>query len=84
MPEVKRRPEMSTDNPDNYPVGVCPDCKTLPKYQYEYRNIGKGQWAFCTEHKRKWLFGCNLFTSWKHETEEDWIRNSDFLSDYSE
>ena len=68
------------DDDSNYPIGMCAECDK-PR-DYEYRNIGREQWAFCTEHKRKWQFGDNLFSSWRYETEDDWWRNVEFLKDY--
>jgi len=47
--------------------GVCPICKKNDGY----RNHGRAQWMVCIEHKLKWCFGENLFSSWKDETPQD-------------
>ena len=48
--------------------GVCPECGNTG----EYRNIYKQHFFFCDEHQITWTPGANLFSSWHHETEEDW------------
>jgi hypothetical protein len=46
---------------------ACPECGRHDGY----RNIGKGHWFFCREHKIRWFVGSNLLSSWRNETEEE-------------
>ena len=46
--------------------GVCPHCVR----DDGFLNVGRSHWFFCREHKVKWLVGSNLFSGWRHETEE--------------
>jgi len=34
-------------------------------------NVGKGHWAFCSEHRKTWTIGSNLFSNWKDQTEDE-------------
>ena len=56
--------------------GCCPVCG----HEGEYMNIERVHWNHCPEHGLKWRIGENLFSSWKHETEEDWKKNDEYLS----
>ena len=47
-------------------------------------NTGREHWAYCDEHKTKWIVGSNLFSSWREQTEEDWSANAKYLADYRE
>jgi hypothetical protein len=69
---------VSTEKCDYF--GLCPYCHD---YDY-YTNIGKAHWFVCKEHKVKWLAGCNLFSSWRDETEEDWEKNYEEIKAYEE
>jgi hypothetical protein len=51
---------------DGY-FGLCPTCHKTDGYI----NVGRSHWFLCDEHKVKWLIGANLFSSWRHESEED-------------
>lgn len=46
--------------------GVCPVCQQTDGYI----NVGKEHWFICKAHKKKWLFGINILSSWKQETPE--------------
>ena len=60
--------------------GGCPKCWRCD----DILNVGKSHIAVCHAHKVQWSIGMNLFSSWRHETEEDWMRNADLLSGYQE
>lgn len=47
-------------------------------------NIGRVHWCYCTKCRTRWRFGENLFSSWHHETPEDWDRNARELAQYRE
>jgi hypothetical protein len=47
--------------------GVCPTCRKNDGYI----NIGKGHWFYCAKDKVKWFVGSNLFSGWKHQTEDE-------------
>jgi hypothetical protein len=63
---------------DDY-FGVCPHC-----LQASDCNIGRANWMYCKEHRVKWQVGENLFSSWRHETEEQWFNNYELLKDFRE
>ena len=60
--------------------GLCPVCHKSDGYL----NIGKTHMGVCHAHKKAWPVGMNLFSSWEHETEEDWKRNAKTLVEYEE
>lgn len=60
--------------------GNCPQCG----YNEEYLNLGRDHWFICDACRTKWYVGSNLFDSWRHESEEDWSRNTWRLSSYRE
>ena len=75
----------ANDNPnptvftDEY-FGGCPHCGKSDGYQ----NIGPNHWGSCQTHKTKWRIGSNLFSCWREETEEDWLKNEYRLSQFME
>lgn len=54
----------------NY-FGDCPYCGETTGFF----NIGREQWCYCDRHQTKWCFGENILSSWRDETEDDWLRN---------
>ena len=50
----------------------------------EYRNVGRQQWGICHACRVCWLLGENLFSSWRHETEETWRQNQELLDTFEE
>jgi len=68
------------DNTQDDFFGVCPTCKQNDGYL----NVGRDHYFICHEHRVKWCRGSNLFSSWKSETEDDWVRNRDLLSEYKD
>ncbi len=42
-------------------------------------NVGRCHWAFCRNHKVKWTIGCNLFSSWKAQKQDEQRRIYDEL-----
>jgi hypothetical protein len=59
-------------------MGLCPHCHKTDGYV----NLGKAHYARCDEHRVSWMVGFNLFSSWRHETEDDWRRNRELLKGY--
>jgi hypothetical protein len=47
--------------------GGCPTCGKNDGYL----NAGRTHVFYCREHKVSWIFGANLFDSWKDETEDE-------------
>ncbi len=60
--------------------GDCPECGCNDGYL----NIYKANWMVCHEHKKRWLVGEDLFSSWRFETEKDWEENFERIKDYEE
>ncbi|MFH0899003.1 MAG: hypothetical protein V2A73_00080 [Pseudomonadota bacterium] len=60
--------------------GDCPKCGRTDGFL----NIGRGHWFMCHTHKTKWFAGSNLFSTWREESEETWVRNSALLANYEE
>lgn len=44
--------------------GSCPECDGLDGFI----NIGRGHWFYCSEHKKTWYGGSNIFSSWREQT----------------
>jgi hypothetical protein len=60
--------------------GLCPVC-----HQNDgYLNVAATHWFVCHAHRMKWPAGENLFSSWRHETNDEWAENQHRLSDYAE
>ena len=74
-----RAGEIEEERQDDH-FGLCPVCHKSDGYL----NIGKTHMGVCHEHKKAWPIGMNLFSSWQHETEEDWRRNAKILVEYEE
>jgi hypothetical protein len=51
---------------DGY-FGLCPHCHKTNGYI----NVSRSHWFLCDEHKVKWCVGCNLFSSWREESEQE-------------
>jgi hypothetical protein len=47
--------------------GLCPICRRTDGYL----NAGRTHVFFCEEHRVCWTAGSNLFSSWRHETDEE-------------
>jgi hypothetical protein len=47
--------------------GGCPHCGANDGYF----NAGKSHWFFCREHRVKWFYGANIFSSCHEETEAE-------------
>ncbi len=60
--------------------GVCPKCLSNDGYL----NVGKTHWFVCHKHKARWCYGANIFSSWRHESEETWEWNAERLEEYEE
>jgi hypothetical protein len=61
-------------------LGDCPTCGRNDGFL----NVYKSHWCICRRHKVKWYVGYDLFPGWREETEEDWKRNLQILSQYQE
>ncbi|WP_147377645.1 hypothetical protein [Mesorhizobium waimense] len=59
--------------------GGCPQCG-----EAHWANVHKSHWCFCPHHRVRWSAGENIFSSWHSETEADWRRNREMLSQYRE
>ena len=59
--------------------GVCPHCGGNDGYL----NVGRTHWFVCHTHKTRWWIGCNMVTTWKQETEDDWKKNAEILAGYT-
>lgn len=55
--------------------GGCPKCGKCN----EYLNYRRSHWFICLEHRLCWQAGENLFSTWRHESPEDWERNAVIL-----
>lgn len=75
-PEMDSRVDFFSDH-----FGCCLKCK---KPMDRFVNIGRGHWAVCEKDKTKWFIGSNLFSSWRHETDDDWRRNFEQIKDFEE
>jgi hypothetical protein len=60
--------------------GECPKCGKNDGYL----NVEREHWFVCEEHRVKWFAGANLFSSWRHEPEQDWEHNYALLAGYRE
>ena len=62
--------------------GFCPigmqECEII------FLNLRRDHYCICEKHKVCWCVGSNSFSSWHHETEEDWERNRKMLEGYEE
>jgi hypothetical protein len=47
--------------------GTCPHCHKTDGFI----NIGSVHVFLCREHKLKWCVGSNLFSCWRHQTEDE-------------
>jgi hypothetical protein len=66
---------------DDY-FGLCPHCHKNDGYV----NAGKSHRFYCKEHKVSWCAGSNLFSSWRHQTEDEQRRiwNEIGLNDFAD
>lgn len=58
--------------------GGCPHCGSSDGFL----NFGRDHWGICHKHQVKWYIGSNLFSGWRDEAEEQWLRNTYRLSPY--
>jgi hypothetical protein len=47
-----------------------------------YLNLGRAHWMVCDECKIKWFIGENLFSFWRTQTEDVWMRNWEHIKAY--
>ena len=74
FPRPKDRSQAATE----HYFGGCPCCGNADGYL----NDGPDHWFVCHRHKTKWRAGSNLFSGWREEDEETWLRNRFRLSEY--
>ncbi len=66
-----------------HPFGGCPGCGNTDGYLNGNMNgNGPDHWFVCHRHKTRWRAGSNLFSGWRGENEETWLRNRFRLSGY--
>ncbi len=58
--------------------GGCPHCGGNDGFL----NIGREHWFRCDTHRTKWRAGTNLFSGWREEDENIWLRNRYRLSEF--
>ena len=63
---------------DNTMFGGCPICHGVDNIW----NVGRDHWSVCHRHKTKWNLGSNIFSSWRDESEEVWLKNEYRLANY--
>lgn len=59
--------------------GNCPRCRGNDGFL----NVGRNHWAVCHRCKTTWRLGSNLYSTWWHDTEDDWRRNHELLKTYT-
>jgi hypothetical protein len=70
------RPKPKLEDVDCF--GGCPRCWRNDGYI----NIDREHWFVCHRHGAKWLFGENLFSSWRYETDLEWQVNAARIGGY--
>jgi hypothetical protein len=45
----------------------CPECGQ----HRDFVHIGRGHWGYCPDCRCMWMFGSNLFSSWRDESEAE-------------
>ena len=58
--------------------GGCPICRNTCPYVDVYRN----QWFYCEAHKVCWCAGSNLLSTWREQTEQDFVHNGAMLNGF--
>jgi len=58
--------------------GLCPYCGKTDGCH----SVGPDHWYVCHEHKTKWWIGSNLFSTWRHLTEEEQRRDRRIFDEY--
>jgi hypothetical protein len=78
MPDLPTREEPPLNDPEVF--GSCPVCGKNDGYL----NLHRTHWFVCHEHRKKWMHGANLFSTWRFETEIDWQENFERIRGYEE
>ncbi len=71
-----------------HPFGGCPGCGNTDGWHADrwhadgYPNDGCYLWFFCDRHKTRWRARSNLFSGWRNENYEVWLRNMFKLARY--
>jgi hypothetical protein len=60
--------------------GTCPHCLNHDGYL----NVNRVHYFKCDEHRTYWIFGDNIFSGWREETEEQWQANIALLETFRE
>ncbi len=70
------------------PSGGCPGCGNTDGWHADrwhadgYPNDERDYWFFCDRHKTRWRASSNLFSGWRDENYEVWLRNRFKLARY--
>jgi hypothetical protein len=67
-------------NMDETVRGACPTCKCPRAYINGPPSDPKSHYWICDSCMTYELIGCNLYSSWRDETEEDRLRNEGILT----
>ena len=78
MGEVIRLPGARAAITTDAYFGGCPYCGANDGYM----NVERDHWCVCDKHKTKWRIGSNLFSDWKDEDENVWMKNEYRLANY--
>ncbi len=66
-----------------HPFGGCPGCGNTDGWHADgYPNDRRDLWFFCDRHKTRWRASSNLFSGWRAENYEVWLRNRFKLATY--
>ncbi len=71
-----------------HPFGGCPGCGNTDGWHADrwhadgYPNDRRDLWFFCDRHKMRWRARSNLFSGWRDENYEVWLRNRFKLARY--
>jgi hypothetical protein len=57
--------------------GCCPVCGMNDGYL----NVGEEQWFYCSDHKKKWLFGFGFFSA-RRRTAGEGVPAEEFLAGF--
>src|SRR5271154_7284635 len=63
----KEHPMPNLPKPGELWLGGCPLCHCNDGMIH----IGPSHWVYCKTHKVNWTIGSNLFSSWRHQTEDE-------------
>ncbi len=68
----------ANDNRAEDHFGLCPVCHKNDGYL----NLNRSHVFRCIAHRKGWVYGSNIFSGWREESEADWERNAKELERY--